>query len=422
MRQNKCWFRMGKTLAVLAMVLMLPTGAGAASKYNVLHRFTSKDGVVTNTSVFDAAGNLYGTTLKVVYKLAPNSHGSWTESVLYRFCSLKNCADGDAPTTLIFDAAGNLYGTTQLGGGFGDGTVFKLTPNSDGSWTESVLYSFTGGADGRQPLYGGVIFDATGNLYGTASGGGDLACNAPSGCGVVFKLTLNSHGSWTESVLYSFTGGADGQSPSDVGVIFDATGNLYGTASGGGDLACNAPSGCGVVFKLTPNSHGSWTESVLYSFTGGADGAYPASGLVFDSAGSLYGTTPSGGNLSDCINGCGVVFKLTPNSDGSWTESVLHSFANHPAANPYTGLVFDATGNLYGTTLYGGPVNGGVVFKMAAKSDGSWAYGLLHVFLGKPAKNPDGGLVLDKVGNLYGPTLGCGSGYKCQGVVFEITP
>jgi uncharacterized repeat protein (TIGR03803 family) len=351
---------MGKTLAVLAMALMLPTGAGAASKYNVLHRFTSKDGVVTNTSVFDAAGNLYGTTLKVVYKLAPNSHGSWTESVLYRFCSLKNCADGDAPTTLIFDAAGNLYGTTQLGGGFGDGTVFKLTPNSDGSWTESVLYSFTGGADGRQPLYGGVIFDATGNLYGTASGGGDLACNAPSVCGV--------------------------------------------------------------VYKLTPNSHGSWTESVLYSFTGGADGAYPASGLVFDSAGSLYGTTPSGGNLSDCINGCGVVFKLTPNSDGSWTESVLHSFANHPAANPYTGLVFDATGNLYGTTLYGGPVNGGVVFKMAAKSDGSWAYGLLHVFLGKPAKNPDGGLVLDKVGNLYGPTLGCGSGYKCQGVVFEITP
>jgi uncharacterized repeat protein (TIGR03803 family) len=426
MRHKKFWFRMSGILAVLAVGLMLPTGAVAGTKYKVLHRFTDgNDGGTPTSLIFDADGNLYGTAetggtsgMGTVFKLTPNSDGSWTESVLYSFCSLTNCADGASPSgTLIFDAAGNLYGTTQLGGASGYGTVFELTPKSDGSWTESVLHSFRGGADGFQPL-DGVIFDAAENLYGLTISGGS------SNRGTVFKLTPNSDGTWTERVLYSFCSlakCADGDTPY-YNLIFDKAGNLYGTASSGGGVSCSGH-GCGVVFELTPHSDGSWTESVLYSFRGGTDGAYPFAGLIFDGTGSLYGTTPSGGNLSDCINGCGVVFKLTPNSHGRWTESVLHSFANHPASNPYAGLIFDATGNLYSTTFYGGPVNGGVVFKMAPKSDGSWAFSVLHVFLGKPAEGPStfSSPVLDNAGHLFAATAFCASG-QCAGVVFEVTP
>ena len=191
--------------------------------------------------------------------------------------------------------------------------MFKLAPNPDGTWTERVLYSFTGGADGLIPL-AGLVFDAAGNLYGTTGYGG------ADGSGVVFKLAPNPDGTWTESVLYSFTGYADGSIPG-AGLIFDPTGNLYGTTTSGGPFSAGeCPAGCGVVFKLAPNPDGTWTESVLHSFTG-ADGQYPRAGLVFDVAGNLYGTTNGGGPDND-----GVVFKLKPNLDGTWTESVLYSF------------------------------------------------------------------------------------------------
>jgi uncharacterized repeat protein (TIGR03803 family) len=334
---------------------MLPAGAAAASKYKVLHSFTGSDGANPYAGlIFDTAGNLYGTTLNgggshregTVFKLKRNSDGSWTESVLYSFCHLTNCADGFVPNSrLIFDAAGNLYGTAG-GGAYGVGAVFKLTPNSDGSWTESVLYSFAG-ADGDGP-FAGLIFDAAGNLYGTTVGGG-------------------AHRR-------------------------------------------------GIAFKLTPNSDGSWTESVLYSFcslTNCADGSYPHGCLIFDSAGNLDGTTQQGGGA----HRRGTVFKLAPNADGSWTESVLHSFQS---GNPFDGLTLDAAGNLYGTTSQGGPADGGAVFKLSPQSDGSWGYSVLRFFYGKPALSPYAGVLLDNVGNLYGTTLNCGSG--CQGVVFEITP
>jgi uncharacterized repeat protein (TIGR03803 family) len=293
--------------------------------------------------------------------------------------------------------------------------VFKLTPNSDGSWTESVLYSFCSldnCADGADPT-AGLIFDKAGNLYGTTSEGGDRIT------GVVFKLTPNSDGSWAESVLYKFNGTSDGDEPT-AALIFDGAGNLYGTTLGGGN-GCPRFGGCGEVFRLTPNSDGSWTESVLHSFTTRRNGNNPQAALIFDLAGNLYSTTIDGGDLTNCTDGCGTVFKLTPNSDGSWTASVLHKFANHLAADPYAGLIFDPAGNLYGTTLDGGPVNGGAVFKLAPNADGSWAYSVLHVFLGKPALTPFGGVVLDKVGNLYGTTGQC-SGTGCKGVVYEITP
>jgi uncharacterized repeat protein (TIGR03803 family) len=310
---------------------------------------------------FDTAGNLYGTTFRgganedgTVFKLTPNPDGSWTESVLYSFCSLTNCSDGGAPGAgLIFDAAGDLYGTTVEGvnlssrcdGNTGCGTVFKLARNPDGTWTESVLYAFIGfhhGHDGAFPS-GSVVFDVAGNLYGTTELGGDGSSICPHpGCGTVFKLTPNPDGTWTENVIHSFDR-KDGSNPNSM--IFDPAGNLYGTANAGGGH------NRGVVFELTPNPDGSWTESVLHRFSGGKDGAEPVGPLIFDQAGNLYGMTVFGGNLSYCGGfGCGVVFKLAPNSKGGWTEAVLHFFASQPGASPEAGPIFDTAGNLYGTT------------------------------------------------------------------------
>ena len=203
---------------------------------------------------------------------------------------------------LVIDAAGNLYGTTAYGGAScynasGCGVVWKLAPN--GILTR--IHEFTG--PGGAVPYAGLVFDTVGNLYGTTIGGG--AHNA----GVVFKLAPNPDGTWTESVLYSFI-----NQPSQFGLVFDSAGNLYGTTIAGGT------DDEGAIFKLAPNPDGTWTESVLYSFTGGADGGFPDAGLIVDAAGNLYGTTESGG----ATNGYGVVFKLAPNPDGTWTESVLY--------------------------------------------------------------------------------------------------
>jgi uncharacterized repeat protein (TIGR03803 family) len=425
MRQTKLWFTMS---GVLAVVLMLPAGAMAAN-YKVLHQFKGRDGANPGAGfIFDGAGNLYGTTSfggafrgGTVFELTPNSNGSWKESLLYSFCSLKHCADGYAPfAELVFDRAGNLYGTTRWGGTncIHCGTVFSLTPSAGGSWTERVLHSFNGN-DGTEPD-AKLIFDAEGrNLYGTTSSGGSTGnCKLFFGCGEVFELAPNSDGTWTENVLYLFcslANCADGSSPF-VGLTIDAAGNLYGTTQNGGT------NDNGVAFKLAP----SWTESVLHSFTGGPDGGYPDAILVFDTQGNLYGTTFYGGAITECSSrGCGVVFKLAPQSDGTWTESVPHIFQDHPSANPDAGLIFDATGNLYGTTESGGTANCnpnqcGTVFQLVPRAGGGWRYDVLHVFQGSPAQFPRGSLVLDKAGNLFGTTQFCGSG--CQGVVFEVTP
>ena len=334
--------------------------------------------------IFDTAGNLYGATAMggpgsglgygTVFKLTPNTDGSWTESVLYSFCPLyPNCSDGFYPNGVILDHAGNLYGTTYGGGADGYGTVFEMTPNTDGSWTESVLHSF-----GIHPA-GGLISDGAGNLYGTLAMGGN--CDFHSSCGAAFRLSPNADGSWTESVLHRFcslTNCSDGEEP-NTPLVFDQAGNLYGTtAVGGVRRRClerhDGRPGCGVVFKLSPNSDGSWTESVLHTFTGRKDGGVPSSGLTFDQAGNLYGTTTYGG-YSGCQtqyepSGCGVVFKLAPNSNGGWNETVLHAFRFHPRSVSSVGLIFDAAGNLYGTTLdqnaYGGcsPPNCGSVFEI----------------------------------------------------------
>ena len=406
-------------MIVIVITLVLVPAAGAQSKFKTLHTFKgAKDGHgAFGGLIFDAAGNLYGTTIYggthnagTVFKLTPTSTGGWSESVLYSF----KCAEGCNPQfeSLIFDGAGNLYGTTQRGGTYGYGVVFELTPTSTG-WAETVLYSFTGGSDGGNP-YAGLIFDAAGNLYGTTWSGSN-------GDGLVYQLTPNSDGSWMESVLYSFTRGSDGAN-SDAGLIFDSAGNLYGVTWGGGTY------GYGTVFKLAHNPNGSWTESVLYQFKGDKDGASPRARLIFDSAGNLYGTT---GNAY--TSGYGIAFELVPNADGTWTKHTLHQFTGgKDGANPDGGLVFDSSGNLYGTTPFGGVDGYGVVYKLAPTSTGGWRYRVLHAFLDHPGAYPYAGLVLDGAGTLYGTTVGGvvpagrrdhdGDSTTTFGSVFEITP
>jgi uncharacterized repeat protein (TIGR03803 family) len=296
--------------------------------------------------VRDEAGNLYGTTsiggdlscsCGTVFKLDPTGK----VTALHTFTGYP--VDGAFPWAVVSDKAGNLYGTTSSGGAYGDGIVFNLDPTGK----EALLHTFTGGPDGSFSL-GDLILDGAGNLYGTTFYGG-RGCGV--GCGEVFKLSKTDK----LTLLHSFTGTPDGQGP-HAGVIRDAAGTLYGTTSFGG------AHGWGTVFKLDKTG----TETVLHSFTGGADGGRTrGSGLVRDAAGNLYGTTFSGGSGS-CQGssygaGCGVVFKV--NKAGK--ETVLHRFTGTDGAQPRAGLLRDAAGNLYGTTSKGGANGSGEVFKIA---------------------------------------------------------
>lgn len=307
--------------------------------------------------------------------------------------------------------------------------IFSLTASSFAQ-TENVLYSFAGGSDGGFPL-AGLLFDRAGNLYGTSSQGGDLSGCALRGCGVIFRLSPNSKG-WRETVLYTFNDGPDGAAPV-AGLIADDAGNLYGTAAVGGDLGCIPPDGCGVVFELSHTASG-WKQTVLYTFDGSPHGSGPSASLIFDSAGNLYGTTASGGNNKLCfLNGCGVVFELSPSSTG-WKQKILHTFSGgRDGAYPQAGLVLDAAGNLYGTTTNGGnnlfTCGGifpgcGVVFELSPKSTGGWKETVLHTFSGgKDGALPVAGLIFDPSGNLYSTTSAGGGAANCQecGVVFRLS-
>lgn len=413
MRPKEPGFTLIEILAVLTMALMLPTGAGASGTTKILYSFKDKpDGAAPVAGlIFDTAGNLYGTTSKggsagmgAIFKLTRNSDGSWSESVLYSFAGGSDGATPDAE--VVFDGSGNLYGTTAGGGDIacGCGTVFELTPNSDGTWKESVLHRFTG-ADGYVP-FSRLIFDTTGNLYGTTWLGGDLSCDQVNkhGCGTVFKMTPDGHGGWTESVIHKFEN-SDGYGVL-APVVFDGSGNLYGTAVQGG--AKNQ----GTIFKLTPQSSGPWTLSVLHSFTEHPDGALPSAGLIFDGA-NLYGTTVSGGNN----DGTGTVFKVD-------TKGHLKVFPNHPGNGLRAGLVAGPAHTLYGNAVDTGPLGGGggTIFKLTVQPGGVGTFTELHRFHGKPAMHPWGTLVRAKGGHLYGTSKDCGKGEGCAGTVFEIRP
>ena len=347
-----------------------PNGNGSWTE-TVLYTFTGgTDGAFPSTLLMDTAGNLYGTALSggavtnkdcspygcgVVFELSPSSSG-WTETVLYPF----HFTDGERPTSLIRNAAGNFYGTTVLGGSLNAGTVFRLSPGSTG-WVHSLLYNFPGGTGGEQPS--GLVFGPAGSLYGTVAYGGvgdDVNCGN-QGCGFVFKLASGSGGGWHETALYTFTGGTDGGVPN--GLILDAAGRIYGTTMYGGTPPCGGKIGCGVVFRLISGVSG-WRESVINTFTG-TNGKNPAANLAQDASGNLYGTTTAGGsNNSNCISGCGLVFKLAPTSGGWWKPSTLHEFDSTDGAFPQSTPLLDGAGNLYGTTLYGGASNFGTVFEI----------------------------------------------------------
>jgi uncharacterized repeat protein (TIGR03803 family) len=416
--QDQFWAAVSKALAAMAVTLIvaliLAPGAFAASKYKSLHEFTGGTDGQTPTGglIFDAAGNVYGTTLGggsggdgTVFELTPNQDGSWTESVLYSF---SGGDDGGYPYAgVVFDQSGNLYGTTYAGGADGDGTVFELTPNQGGGWTETVLHSFAG-SDGDEPV-AGVIFDAVGNLYGTTTGGG------AAGYGAVFELMPNQNGSWTESVLYSFTGAKDGSYPDRGSLVFDATGDLYGAAASGGKGRCNVfAAGCGTIYELTPGSNGTWTEQVLHRFSGRNEGNTPEGALIFDKSGNLYDTTWLGGS-----HGVGNVFELTPTAGGGWKEKVLHQFQGG-SKGPMRGVIFDQAGDLYGTKYDGGSHDVGFVFELMPQANGSWKEKVIRQFTGKDGANPWAAPMFDAQGNLYGTTTNGGT--NGDGVVYEITP
>lgn len=403
------------------IVLMLAASICASSQ--VIHDFDNKDGnqPVTNL-IFDSAGNLYGTTASggnpacaagtgcgTVYELSPQSGGGWKEKVLHFF---NNQNGWGAFGSLVFDAAGNLYGTTAFGGvqscQNGCGTVYKLQPQANGAWTKQVLHFFHG-SEGSFPE-GLLAVDSSGNVYGTTAVGGR------GNDGTVFELTPQSGGTWQFKVLHSFSG-PDGVNP-DAGVILDDAGNLYGTALHGGS------SGNGLVFELSPAADGGWTEKTLFNFNG-EDGAEPIANLIFDSAGNLYGTTLGGGAYSS-----GTVFELTRSGSG-WNETVLYSFcaaAGCPdGAGAFSGVTMDSSGNLYGTTNAGG--NGlqcefgcGVVYRLAPQSSGGWMETVLLTFNGADGLDPEAGITIGPDGNLYGAAVQGGTGANDYGTIIEVGP
>jgi uncharacterized repeat protein (TIGR03803 family) len=398
-----------ETSAILALVLIMVCTAWAKPKYKILHAVPG--GLFTGLT-FDSKGNLYGATGAggdqnhgTIFELTPGARG-WTLNTLHRF----NGSDGGTPNGgLIFDATGNLYGTSPSGGtGHDGGNVFEMTPSS-GGWTFNVLYNFClqyHCPDGGAPD-GGLVMDGFGNLYGVGAAGGLY------GQGITFELTPSS-GQWDESILYSFNGVRSGFDPSGS-LIFDSAGNLYGTTALGGKISSLCYAGCGTVYELARRS-GGWKERKLWQFNG-TDGAGPRSGVVFDASGNLYGTTAGGGGICDG-EPCGTVFKLTHTPDGHWKEKVIYGFLD-PANGfyPSGSVIFDKAGNLYGTTVQGGIgpcYNGcGVVYKLSPGADGKWKYTVLHKSNSQAESPSGGGLILDDRGNLYGTTYG---------FVYEITP
>jgi len=417
------WLLLLKKFAAVAVTVLLLSVRARSSTETVLYSFTGSDGGQPYAGLIsDSSGNLYGTTETggayksgTVFELTPNSRGGWTETVLYSFCAATSCSDGADPRGgLVRDAAGNLFGTTFEGRGSNCGQdyygcgVVFELSPNDGSWTETVLYSFSAGRDGANP-YGGLVFDSAGNLYGTTSYGGDKNCL----CGTVFELSPGSS-AWTQTVIHTFRpNSGDGAYPY-AGLAVDAANNLYGTTNTGGVY------GRGSVFKLTPKADKHWSFTLLHSFfdsRGGREGFEPQGPVLLDSKGSIYGTTEDGGTQY-----YGTVFKLTPLKGGKWKEAVLHTFDDSDGAYPSSSVILDQAGTLYGTTQAGGVKGVGTVFKLAPSKKG-WAETVLYSFCTvtgcSDGDTPRSGLIADQAGNLYGTASGGGNGY---GVVFEVVP
>ncbi len=356
----------GSGSPVAAGVFEISYVPGIGWRYSTIYEFTNDASGVAlqNGLAIDSSGDLYGTTYLggahecgMVYKLQPAASGHWTETVLYNFGALPQLADGCNPEAgLIFDNKGNLYGTTGWGGtnAGGAGVAFELTPNSNGEWSDTVLHSFRGPPDGSGPN-SSLVFDNSGNLYGTTSTGGHYSY------GTVFELTPSPDGTWTETLIHEFSGDSDGAGPSSL--VFDSSGNIYGSA-GGPVKIYNG----GEVFKLSPQSDGTWTESVLHIFPEPSSRAVAVPNqLSFDQRGILYGPLESGGdsNYGQCPEGCGGIFRLIPSPDSEWTYQQVYEFTGLNDGGVPTGpLIFDKHGNVYGTTSFGSNYEEGTVFQV----------------------------------------------------------
>jgi uncharacterized repeat protein (TIGR03803 family) len=412
-----------RLLSILGAVILalVVTQTTRASTLKVLHNFgvTPGDGNLPSGPLLkDAAGNLYGMTsrggahdLGTVYRLSPTSTGAFQETILYSFKG--GSADGGAPQGPLFrDGAGNLYGVTEAGGinaavctGSvpGCGIVFKLTPTTSGTWTETVLHRFVG-SDGGIPTCG-LVRDSNGNFYGATTVGGSV------GLGTVYKLSLTSAG-WKEAVLHSFAGGTDGAASFmfQTTLTLDAHGNIYGSTYHGGGAA-NA----GIVFELMPQSSGSYTEKILYSFQGGADGAEPLTGVSLDQSGNVYGGALKGGTQV----GSGMIFKLT--AANNYAKTILHDFNifSDPAKSaPHRPFFFDTSGDLYGTTEYG-------VYKLTPALGGFretmlWSFDPQTSANGNTLYAP---VIRDSHGHFWGTTLWGGpAGQFTGGIAWELIP
>jgi uncharacterized repeat protein (TIGR03803 family) len=434
---------LGAALSLILTLVVVP-GSWAGCKYKVLYSFQGgSDGAMPGGALtLGKAGDLYGTTIVggtnqrdctgdggtgcgTVFRLTRRWDGTWKETVLYRFQgSYNGYSDGAGPVggPMVFGPSGSLLGTTDYGGdSMGDGTVFELTPQSSGQWTESVLHRFDE-ADGQSPE-SGLSSDKAGSFYGTTATGG--TSNGGMG-GVAFRVTRHS-GQWRESTVYTFCSQnhcSDGAFPEDA-LLSGPDGSLYGTTWGGGQGSphCINGFGCGTVFKLARDQKGRWHETVLHAFTP-AEGSYPRAGLVADSKGNLYGTTTINGAF-----GYGTVFELSPTSKGCWKYRILHSFrsgSHYGLGSDATRLVFDAAGNLYGAVWGGargscGGAGCGVFYKLTLGRHGKWQYRVLHNFSGgTDGSEPLSDLIIDQEGILYG-TAEAG-GINDNGVVFEIIP
>ncbi|HTZ95313.1 MAG TPA: choice-of-anchor tandem repeat GloVer-containing protein [Terriglobales bacterium] len=458
-------------LAMLA-VAVICGGVASAQTGQVIHQFkgefaTPPDGAAPAAALTLAPdGMLYGTTSSggvyncedagnsfncgTAFALEPPSAEKpyWGERVIYNFGN-PQYDDGEFPggSPLILDSVGNLYGTMELAGigGCGPyglwscGSVFQLArpASKGGAWTYNLLYDFQpDNGDGYIPQ-AGPVFDKQGNLYGTTIQGGPPD---GEGAGTVYELSppASNGDPWTETILYGFEGSPDGDSP-NANLVMDAAGNLFSTTvEGGTGNYCGK--GCGTIFELSPpKTNGApWTETILYSFQGGADGNYP-NGVIFGKDGSLYGTTRSGGNGSGCSGeGCGTVFKLSPPSvkGAAWTETILYRFqGGTDGDSPVGNLVVDSQGLLWGTTTNGGyqgedcsPVGCGTVFALIP-TRGVWVEKIVYAF--KPNRagfSPQAGLTLGKNGNLFGTAAAGGFSWDCGktidmyscGTVFEV--
>lgn len=421
-------------MAVLAVVAtsLVTAGFAAAQTQTVIYSFLPGE-MSSAGLIFDASGNLYGTTqlggtfaFGTAFELSPSAGGGWTQTILHNFCSGKDGCNPESP--LVMDGAGNLYGTTWDGGTYSEGTVFELTPMKEGGWKETILHDFAynGGTDGSNPTTG-LVLDAAGNLYGTTSSGGTGVCtnvfNAVIGCGTVFELSPEIGGAWTEKILYNIPasqGSFDGTAlPS--GLIFDSTGNLYGTTRTFGEHDA------GVVFELLRNND--WHAKILYNFGDSPQAPVgPTGGLVFDSKGNLYGTTPGGGTGSCFPYSCGTVFELTNKSGQGWVLKVLHNFNYNgkDGFSPASGVVIGAAGNLYGTTGGGGTGcvsqgGCGTMFELSPTESGGWREKILHNFDGgaEDGDLPFGSLVFDASGNLFGTTEYGGA--NGAGIIYNVT-